>query len=83
MTIESASLEDRLTRSAQPREPLDPETVEMLLAELEKILARVNRICNTVLNHPQGIPEAAIDALQMIKLSESHLRWHLEHRGGA
>lgn len=59
-------------------EPLDEDTVEVLMLELDKLFFRMNRICNTLLNHPKGIHEGALDSIENIKCELSRVKWYRE-----
>lgn len=61
-------------------EPMDEDTLALLMEELGTTLARVNRLCNMLIMQPKGLGSGCIDAVQDMKSAMSRIRWYLEQR---
>lgn len=61
-------------------EPLDAESIDLITEQLGIELAKANRLLNTLINRPKGLPEAALNCARTIKLELSELRYYLDHR---
>lgn len=72
--------EERFEWLRKQSEPMDDETIELLLLDLEQHLFKCNRICNALLNRPKGLHEGIIQSLGNIKSELSAIRWYREQK---
>jgi hypothetical protein len=61
-------------------EPFDEETLELLRLELTSTLGRLNRLCNTLMNRPKGIPEAVLVSIGIIKICVQDIEWYSKYK---
>jgi len=58
--------------------PLEPDEIELIVADITTTAAKLNRLCNLMLNRPAGLSIHALETLQHIKVDVSWLNWHIE-----
>lgn len=70
-----ADIEATLVR---PLEPMSDEELDLTCALLETEINKLNRICNLLLNRPNGLNIHALETLHHIKTDLSWLKWHVQ-----
>lgn len=78
--LETLALSELQTSASKTNE-LDADEIEIIKEELYRTLAKVNRQCNVLLNHPKGLPPFTTSVLSSIKCDLSTLRWLLDQPG--
>jgi len=78
MIDESTIQADIEATLARPLEPMSDEEIDLLVAQLETEINKLNRMCNYVLNRPRGLNIHALETLHHIKADLSWLKWHCQ-----
>lgn len=78
MIDESTIQSDIEATLVRPLEPMSDEEIDLLVAQLEIEISKLNRMCNFILNRPRGLNIHALETLHHIKVDLSWLRWHCQ-----
>ena len=78
MIDESAIQSDIEAKLVRPLEPMSDEEIDLLVAQLETEINKINRMCNFILNRPRGLNIHALETLHHIKTDLSWLKWHVQ-----
>lgn len=78
MIDESAIQSDIEATLARTLEPMSDEEIDLLVAQLETEINKINRMCNFILNRPRGLNIHALETLHHIKVDLSWLKWHCQ-----
>lgn len=78
MLDESTVQSDIESTLARPLEEISHEEIDLLVAQLETEINKINRMCNFILNRPRGLNIHALETLHHIKVDLSWLKWHCQ-----
>lgn len=78
MLEESTIQSDIEATLVQPLEPMTDEEIDLVVLQIESEIAKLNRMCNFVLNRPRGLGVHALQTLHHIKTDLSWLKWHCQ-----
>ena len=78
MLIEDSAAFGRQEFLKKQATPLDQDEIDLIVDSIATTSAKLNRLCNLLLNRPSGISLHALQALQHLKIDVSWLKWHME-----
>lgn len=62
------------------QEPMDEDTIEVLMTDLLTTYGRFSRLCNMLILQPKGLGSGVIDALHDVKCNMSRVKYYMEQR---
>lgn len=77
MLIEDAAGFDRQAFMKRQATPLEDDEIELVIADIQTTTAKLNRLCNLMLNRPMGLNIHALQCLEHIKVDVSWLNWNI------